>query len=95
MAPSVDAETRLRMERVVAAFRQRLAAAHGRDAEWTRRYRAGDEGAMEELLALACAEVAVPLSEFHEAVDADPKLSDLHQRATREALLGAVRGRGD
>jgi hypothetical protein len=93
MALSPDA--RLRMERVVAAFRQKLAAAHGTDVEWTRRYRAGDEGAMDELLLSACAEAQVPPTEYREAVDGDAKLGELHQHCIREVLLGAVRSRGD
>ncbi len=90
MAPSVNAETRLRMERVVASFRQKLAAAHGTDVEWTRRYRSGDEGAMEELVVEACTEERVAPAEYHEALDSDPQLSELHRRCVREVLLGAV-----
>ena len=92
---TLSTDTRLRMERVVAAFRQKLAAAHGTDVEWTRRYRAGDEGAMDELLVSACAEADVPPAEYREAVDADAKLGELHQRCVREVLLGAVRSRSD
>jgi deoxyribodipyrimidine photolyase len=88
---ALSADTRLRMERVVAAFRQKLASAHGTDVEWTRRYRSGDEGAMDELVQQACAEAEIPVAEYREAVDTDAQLGELHQRCVREVLLGAVR----
>jgi hypothetical protein len=83
------------MERVVAAFRQKLSVAHRSDLEWTRRYRAGDESAMEELVVDACREEQVPPAEYHDAVDRDPQLGELHKRSVREVLLGGVRSRGD
>ncbi len=92
---ALSADTRLRMERVVAAFRQKLVAAHGTDVEWTRRYRSGDEGAMDELVRRACVEEQVPLAEYREAIEGDSKLGELYQRCIREVLLGAVRARGD
>ena len=88
---ALSAEARVRMERVVAAFRQKLAAAHGSDVEWTRRFRSGDEDAMEELIARACAEEQIPVAEYHEALDDDALLGELHHRSIQEVLLGAVR----
>jgi len=90
---ALSADARIRMERVVAAFRQKLSAAHGTDVEWTRRYRSGDEGAMDELIQAACTEEQVPAVEYREAVDGDAQLGELHQRSIREVLLGAVRAK--
>ena len=92
---ALSAETRLRVERVVAAFRQKLAAAHGTDVEWTRRYRSGDEGAMDDLVSRACADEGMSPGEYREAIDADARLSELHRRCISEVLLGAMRGRGE
>ena len=87
----IGAEKKLHAERVIAAFRQLLHSAHQTDAAWTRRYRAGDEGAMEELVGRACAESNMPVSDFHEALESDAQLRELQKRCIAEVLLGPLK----
>jgi hypothetical protein len=87
----ISAEKKLHAERVIAAFRQILQTAHRNDAAWTRRYRAGDEGAMEELVTRACAETNMSVGEFHEALESDGQLLELQKRCVAEVLLGQIK----
>ena len=86
----ISAEKKLRAEKVIAVFRQSLAAAHGKDVEWTRRYRAGDESAMEELVHRACTEGNMSPGEYQEAIDSDAQLHELHRRCIAEVMLGVM-----
>jgi hypothetical protein len=88
---ALPADKKLRAERVIATFRTMLSEAHGRDVEWTRRYRSGEEGAMDELLSRACADAGMTLAEYHDAVDRDAQLVELQRRCVREVLLGTRR----
>ncbi len=83
-------EEKIRIERVIASFRQRLASVHGKDADWTKRYRSGDENAIDELIVAACAEHKVGYAEFMEAVEGDPQLMDLQKNSITEVMLGSV-----
>jgi hypothetical protein len=87
----ISDEKKLHAERVIAAFRQLLHAAHRNDAAWTRRYRAGDESAMEELAVRACAECNMSPTEFHEALESDGQLLELQRRCVAEVLLGPLK----
>jgi hypothetical protein len=87
----ISPEKKLHAERVIAAFRQLLQTAHRNDAEWTRRYRAGDESAMEELVQRACTECNMLASEFHEALESDAQLLELQKRCIAEVLLGPLK----
>jgi hypothetical protein len=87
----ISAERKLHAERVIAAFRQILQNAHRNDAAWTRRYRAGDENAMEELVARACAESNMSIGDYHEAVEADAQLLELQKKCIAEVLLGPLK----
>jgi hypothetical protein len=87
----ISAEKKLHAERVIAAFRQLLHAAHRNDAAWTRRYRSGDESAMDELVARACVECNMAPSEYQEALEADAQLLDLQNRCIAEVLLGPLK----
>jgi hypothetical protein len=88
---ALSPDKKLRVERVIATFRTLLSHAHGRDVEWTRRYRAGEEGPMDELLSRACADAGMTLADYHEALDRDGQLVELQKRCIREVLLGAVK----
>ena len=85
-----DPEKRMLIERVVASFRQRLAAVHGKDAAWTQRYRSGDENAIDELIVSACEEHGVPYAEYMDGVDRDQQLAELQKNTITEVMLGAV-----
>ena len=87
---AIAPETKILVERVMASFRERLAAVHGKDAEWTRRYRSGDENAIDELIVAACAEHKMPYTEYIEAVESDPQLVELQKNSITQVMLGPV-----
>ena len=87
---ALSSEKKIIIERVVASFRQKLAAVHGKDAEWTQRYRSGDENAIDELIVSACAEHDLPYVDYMDGLEADPQLGELQKRCITEVMLGAI-----
>lgn len=86
---ALNPEKRILIERAVASFRQRLAAVHGKDAEWTKRYRSGDEAAIDDLIVGACEENGLPYQEYMDGLE-DPQIAALHKRCITEVMLGGI-----
>ena len=87
---ALTSEKRLLIEKVIASFRSRLAQAHGKDAEWTQRYRNGDESAIDELIIASCNEHGLEHADYRDGIEQDAQLAELHSKSIREVLLGSL-----
>jgi hypothetical protein len=83
-------EKKIAVERVMQAFFQKLSAVHDKDPEWTARFRAGDESALEDLVASACEDCNFKYDEYMRAVDSEPSLHALQKTKLAEVLLGSA-----
>ena len=86
----VSQDKRLKIERTIAIFRDKLSQAHRSDAAWVRRYRSGDEAAIDEILQRACDESGLAHADYLDAVEADPQLLELQRKCVTEAMLGSI-----
>jgi hypothetical protein len=87
---SISLETKLKIERTIATFREKLSAAQRTDADWVRRYRSGDESAIDEIVVGACEENGLPYVDYLEGVENDPQLHELQRQCITEVMLGSL-----
>ena len=81
-----DAEI-LRM--AIEFFGEELALVYGKDLEWTRRFKAGDNQTLHELVATACRRVEITPDEYAEAIERDPMLDALQNLTITQVILAA------
>jgi hypothetical protein len=87
---AISLEAKMKIERTIATFRERLAAAQRTDADWVRRYRSGDESALDEIVARACEDNGLAYADYLEAVEQDSQLLELQRKCVTEVMLGPV-----
>ncbi len=69
---------------------QHLAARYEKDQLWTRRFKVGDDSAIDELVSLACRDTGVSPFDYQEAFERDAGLQLLQKLLIGEIIIGPL-----
>ncbi|MCP4899482.1 MAG: hypothetical protein GY906_21155 [bacterium] len=81
-----DAET---FRKAIEFFGEQLALVYDKDSEWTRRFKAGDNQTLHELVVAACRQVGITPDQYADAIDSDPMLDALQNLTITKVILAA------
>jgi hypothetical protein len=74
----------------VTAFGEEFRRRYSSDSDWLRRFKAGDETSLEEVVRDGCSKHGITVEEYEKAVLSDPELQAYQNSAMGDAILADI-----
>ena len=79
-----------KISKAIEYLGEELAKVYDKDSDWTRRFKTGDDSAIEEIVGKACERAGLTIEEYEEAISTSDSLLALQKQTIVDTILAPL-----